>query len=229
MTTIVSLHPDPSRRHCLERGFSLISAIFLLVIMSGLGVAMLTVFTTQQASSAMDVQGARAYQAARAGIEWGLYRQLQQQSCADPVSFPLPAGSTLSSFTVTVSCVLTPTFDGGANAIFTNAVPSTFKANSKTVTGLTSTVGLIPGMNVSVAGPDVNLDIRIAKIVSATSLELTVAPTAVPTVSEATYYRSPLDQWLITATACNRPVANACGAANSSDPDYVRRQLEVRL
>lgn len=227
--------PIVFRRHChrrhrfhghrAQRGFSLISAIFLLVMMSGLGVAILTVFTVQQASSAMDVQGARAYQAGRAGIEWGLYQQLQQQSCAATTSFALPAGSTLSSFTVTVTCVLTMTSDGGANAAFVDPVPSTLAAGSLVVTGLASTNGLIAGM--SVVGAGVANDTRIAKILGSTSLELTIAAAANGT--EASYYRSPLDQWLITATACNRPVANVCGAASSGDPDYVRRMLEVRL
>lgn len=94
----------PSR----ARGVSLISAIFLLVVISGLGVAMLTISTSQSIGSAMDVQGARAYQAARAGIEWGLYQQAPQTTAKACVfattTFQLPAGTTLSSFTVTVTC-----------------------------------------------------------------------------------------------------------------------------
>lgn len=93
-------------------GFGLVSALFLLVILAGLGVAMLNITGGQQVSSALDVQGARAYQAARAGIEWGLYQQLRLGggACADApgTSFTLPAGTTLSAFTVTVICHPTP-------------------------------------------------------------------------------------------------------------------------
>jgi len=80
-----------------------VTAIFLLVVLAGLGVAIVTVFTTQQASSNMDVQGAKAYQAARAGIEWGLFQQLRKNSCTGG-SFALPADSVLAGFTVTVHC-----------------------------------------------------------------------------------------------------------------------------
>lgn len=99
--------PPPRRRR--SRGVSLITAIFLLVVLAGLGVAMLTISTSQQASASLDLQGARAYQAARAGIEWGLYQQLSaSQSCAPSTSFALPPGTSLSAFSVTVTCSATP-------------------------------------------------------------------------------------------------------------------------
>jgi MSHA biogenesis protein MshP len=93
-------------------GFSLVSAIFLLVVLSGLGAAIVYVSSVQHVSSALDVQGARAYQAARAGVEWGLYQELRLSggTCADTpgTSFTMPAGTTLSAFTVTVICHPTP-------------------------------------------------------------------------------------------------------------------------
>lgn len=54
----------------IQRGFSLVSAIFLLVVLAALGAAMVTFSTAQNQTLAMDVLGARAYQAANAGIEW---------------------------------------------------------------------------------------------------------------------------------------------------------------
>lgn len=97
-----------NRRYCtrrVRRGFSLVSAIFLLIVLSALGVAMVNISTTQHASSALDVQVARAYQAARAGIEWGLFQQLRAGAACSgtPNSFTPPA-PTLSAFTVTVIC-----------------------------------------------------------------------------------------------------------------------------
>lgn len=89
------------------RGASLITAIFLLVVLSALAVAMVTLSTTQQASSAMDVQGARAYLAARAGMEWGVYRATAHASCNAATTFALPAGA-LEDFSVTVNCSRTP-------------------------------------------------------------------------------------------------------------------------
>jgi MSHA biogenesis protein MshP len=88
-------------------GVGLLTAIFLLVVLSGLGVAMVTIFTSQQATSTLDEQGARAYQAARAGIEWGVFQQLRNGSCEAEHSFPMPPGTSLSSFVVTVTCTRT--------------------------------------------------------------------------------------------------------------------------
>jgi MSHA biogenesis protein MshP len=102
-----------------QRGFSLISAIFLLVVIAALGTFAVTLSTTQQQSAALDVMGSRAYQAARAGIEWGAYQALINSSCApNPGNTPLPAlPNTLANFAVTVQC--TPTVASEANATVT--------------------------------------------------------------------------------------------------------------
>jgi MSHA biogenesis protein MshP len=87
-----------------QRGFSIVSAIFLLVVLAGLGAAMLTFSTVQHKSSAQDMQGTRAYFAARAGIEWGAFKLLNPvAACFGSTTF-VPPAPTLSSFTVTVTC-----------------------------------------------------------------------------------------------------------------------------
>lgn len=91
-----------SMRRCA--GVGLVTAIFLLVVISALGVAMVAIYTSQQSSSALDVQGARAYQAARAGIEAGLYRQLRLSQCPATTTFAMDATTSLRGFTVTVTC-----------------------------------------------------------------------------------------------------------------------------
>jgi MSHA biogenesis protein MshP len=99
-------------RHSICRGMrrsagvGLVTAIFLLVVLAGLAVAMVGISGAQQSASALDVQGARAYQAARAGIEWGLFQSLRNPAfvCADDTSFALPPTSTLRGFVVTVKC-----------------------------------------------------------------------------------------------------------------------------
>jgi MSHA biogenesis protein MshP len=84
------------------RGFALPTAIFLLVILAALGAFILTISSSQQMGSALDMQGARAYQAARAGIEWGLFQSLHNGSCAaGSLTFP---GTALSDFTAAVAC-----------------------------------------------------------------------------------------------------------------------------
>jgi MSHA biogenesis protein MshP len=87
-----------------EAGFSMISAIFLLVVLAGLGVAMMTISTVQHHDTALDVQGVRAYQAARAGAEWGVYRYLNNPaSCSGTNSFT-PPGESFTAFVVSVTC-----------------------------------------------------------------------------------------------------------------------------
>ena len=93
-----------------QAGVSLVTAIFLLVVLAMLAVAIVSVSGAHQIASALDVQGARAYQAARTGVEWGLYKQLRpslQATCFSTSTFALPAASNLSGFTVTVQCNLT--------------------------------------------------------------------------------------------------------------------------
>ena len=102
----------------LQRGFSLVTAIFLLVVLSALGAMMLTFFSAQQQSSALDVLGTRAYQAARAGVEWGAFHVIRS-AVADggayaaaclpgPANSPvLTLGGTLKSFNVVVACQAT--------------------------------------------------------------------------------------------------------------------------
>ncbi|MDO8931682.1 MAG: hypothetical protein Q7U97_04750 [Rhodocyclaceae bacterium] len=108
------------------RGFAIVSAIFILVVLAALGAFILSISSSQQIGSALDVQGVRAYQAARAGIEWGLF---QVQSTAaynfgytatDPNLRRCPGGGFGSTnsfavfgFTVTVVCVATTDANNG--------------------------------------------------------------------------------------------------------------------
>lgn len=53
-----------------QRGFAIVSAIFLLVALAALGAFMVSFSNTQHLTSAQDVQGSRAYWAAKGGIQW---------------------------------------------------------------------------------------------------------------------------------------------------------------
>ncbi len=64
----------PLRR---ARGFALVLAVFLIVSLATIGAYMLLVSNVQVETGVMDEQGARAYQAARAGLDWGAYQVLQ--------------------------------------------------------------------------------------------------------------------------------------------------------
>lgn len=67
-----------------ERGFGAIAAIVILVILAVMGAAIVGISTSQQISSAQDIISARAWQAARAGNEWGLFKALSNTLPADP-------------------------------------------------------------------------------------------------------------------------------------------------
>lgn len=86
-----------------QRGFSLVTAIFLLTVVAALVVYMVNLRGAQQATLLYGVQGARAMQAARSGIEWGIYRALNNPGC--PAASTLTFGGTaLGAFSVDVSC-----------------------------------------------------------------------------------------------------------------------------
>lgn len=121
------------RMRLLESGFVLPTAIFLLVILGALGAYMVSLSRTSHISSALDVQGGRAYQAARAGIEWGAWQVVDPQAL-QPSPTPCPASptvltlsGTLAAFTVNVSCTRTLTTDG-ADSVAIYQITSTATA-----------------------------------------------------------------------------------------------------
>lgn len=83
----------------LQRGFALVSAIFLLVILAALGAFMLTMSTSQHITSTQDLQGSRAYWGAKGGVQWALDRIKSTAAC--PAS---PTVLALDGFSVSVTC-----------------------------------------------------------------------------------------------------------------------------
>ncbi len=61
-------------RYHNQAGFTLVQAIFAVVVLSLLGITMMRLIGVQSATSVMAVQQARAYQAARSGLDWGAAR-----------------------------------------------------------------------------------------------------------------------------------------------------------
>ena len=83
-----------------QRGFGIIAAIAILVILAGLGAFVVSISTTQSITFAQDIQGARAYQAARAGLELGISRWINSGNCT-------ATGTTIDGFTVTITTIPT--------------------------------------------------------------------------------------------------------------------------
>jgi MSHA biogenesis protein MshP len=95
-----------------QAGVALVTAIFLLVVLAGLAVAVVSLSSSQQDAAVKDEMGTRAYLAARAGMEWALYTAFQGAGTPEanlncltvpPTRFRMPPG-TLSAFSVTIQC-----------------------------------------------------------------------------------------------------------------------------
>jgi MSHA biogenesis protein MshP len=98
-----------ARRRC--SGFAALTAVFVVVVLGGLGTALVFFSSAQQRSSAFDLEGAHAYQAARAGLEFGLYQALTASSCAASTNIT-PTG-VLAPYGVNVACTATTHDEGG--------------------------------------------------------------------------------------------------------------------
>ena len=107
-------------RHYYQRGFLLPVAIFLLVILAGLGAYAVSLSTTQNATAQQDVQGARAYQMARSGVEWAAY-QVLAPATANLGNCPAsPASFNIDGFSVSVTCTRSADyFEHGADHTIT--------------------------------------------------------------------------------------------------------------
>ena len=130
------------RHRRTHRGFALASAIFILVVLAALAVAITLLTTQAQTGLARDLLGSRAYQAARAGLDWGAYRVLDPlnttatsgsaalpncpgaatsacPTAAAPLSANVPtgpfAGTPLAGHAVTLQCWCTDHVEAGRN------------------------------------------------------------------------------------------------------------------
>ena len=101
------MRPQPEMRQMgrktgSQSGFTLITALFLLIVVALLSVYMITIRNVQQSTVVFGQQGARAMQAAHSGLEWGIYEAVVNGLCV-PGTFSA-TGTALSAFTINVSC-----------------------------------------------------------------------------------------------------------------------------
>ena len=125
----------PGRR---AGGFTLVSVIFILVVLAALGAALASISTRQQMGSAAELDAARGLQAARAGLEWAAFQVLRVP--APPAAAPACFSTTsftaagLAGFTITVRCTRTPgtgtVSDGATDLAFFQLVANACNAPS---------------------------------------------------------------------------------------------------
>ncbi len=129
----------PSRKLAIgnrESGFSLITAIFLLVVIAALGTFSVTLSTTQHQGQAMDIMGARGYQAALAGVEWAAYNVSLQAA-----SSPAPWAGCVAGAAVVVAGNLAPFSPVTVNCTAVSAVEGTSTIWAYDVTAIARTAG----------------------------------------------------------------------------------------
>jgi MSHA biogenesis protein MshP len=94
-----------------QAGFSLVTAIFLLVVLAGLLGYMINLSVVQHNTVVMSFRGALAMQAARSALDSAFYRVLKEgfdcnadPTLGGPVGFSAVEAPALQSFTVNLSC-----------------------------------------------------------------------------------------------------------------------------
>ncbi|MFC5547364.1 MSHA biogenesis protein MshP [Massilia aerilata] len=94
-----------------QGGFAYIAAVILLVIVSGMAIAVVRLNLTQAETGTGAALTARASQAARAGLEWAFY-QIGKNKADGCVKRTLSDFKTDTGFLVTVSCRVTAYNEG---------------------------------------------------------------------------------------------------------------------
>ena len=103
-------------RRTAHRGFALVPALFLVVVLGALALVAIRVGTGQQHAVTMGLLQARALAAARTGVEWGANRALPPvNSCVASTTLNLSEAA-LNGYTVVVSCNSTAFANGAATS-----------------------------------------------------------------------------------------------------------------
>ena len=132
----LTLQRSGAKRRLRAGGFTMVSALFVLVVLAALGAAMASLSVRQQLGSAAEIDAARGLHSARAGLEWAAFQVLRNP--APPAAAPACFASTsftlagLSPFTVTVGCARTPgsgtLSDGASTMVFYQLVATACNA-----------------------------------------------------------------------------------------------------
>lgn len=128
-----------------EKGFTLVAVLFILVGLAAIAAAVATLGTVESRRFVLSLESARAYQAARGGLDWGI-AQAKEGNCAASAPLTVPGAE---GFAVAVAC--------GSGSVFTEAGED-FRVYSLTVTatgsaGEVAVKRVLEGRVVGPAGP----------------------------------------------------------------------------
>jgi MSHA biogenesis protein MshP len=112
----------------LQTGFTLVTAVFILIVLSLGSVFIIQAASVANATTQYALQGRHAYFGAYSGAEWALHKALKGGSCAASTAFNFPTGGTsksgLNGYRVTVNCV-SESFTEGADTYNIYEITST--------------------------------------------------------------------------------------------------------
>ena len=63
-----------------QKGFAIVSAIFLIVVLSFLGTSMMRIFTSGQQAINQDISSLQSYFAAQTALQWSMYQAIAEKS-----------------------------------------------------------------------------------------------------------------------------------------------------
>jgi MSHA biogenesis protein MshP len=116
------------------RGFAMPVVVALVAVFATiLGTALVTVASSQHVGLGLDMQGARAHYAARAGLDWAMYHVLRNGlGCASIDTKSVVFGGNLSGFRATLACSETLHDEGGTQVRMYTITATSCNANSCT-------------------------------------------------------------------------------------------------
>ena len=143
------------------RGLGVIAALLVLVMLSTLAAAIVRLTWTQQTTLAQDIDSARAFQAAYAGTQWGMYQALRGSwtTCAGATQ-TLDLRSTMG-VRVTVTCS-SDSYNEGELADGSGN-PQTVRLYTITATACNGAAASCPD-NASVTRPNYVERVRVSKV-----------------------------------------------------------------
>ena len=145
---MTSLRPRP--RAPRAAGFAYIAAVVFLVVLAGFALAALRLSESAQATATQQVLGARAGQAARAGLEWAFYRlKAPGATCVPVQSITLGDFVADTGFKVTLTCDM-KTYSEGQTPTAAPLMKNVFQL---TATACNGTAAACPD-NAAVTGAD---------------------------------------------------------------------------
>src|SRR3954469_22350785 len=92
------------KRRARSAGSALMTVIFLIVVLAGLGVAVMNLSNVEHDATAKSLLSAKVYYGAKSGLDWGIQQAVAAGwDCSSNGSFALSQGA-FSGVSVVVSC-----------------------------------------------------------------------------------------------------------------------------